>query len=408
MPENFGSVVLDAFFQGQQNRQRREQAAQQKVMQEEQLKLQQQKLAEDQRQFNDQLKMKDQQFKTEVELKKADHSLRSTLAKSVMQQRALGMMGQGLGTVDRTPEGDYQINAFNSPEQVGQARAQIAAPTMDAQVTKQAAIDNSRITAQTEANKAIETIRQQNRQTLAEINNTGKMEVAKFQAGKQKELAQLKASLRVDSVKTPKDAKEYAMSPDAEMDLEDVLTGDLNTGTFTALRLEPIKRQGIALAAKQKGLTILTPEQLKDITKFKSVHDLRERIKAFADKVAAANKGSRLAASIPFNTTELEAERNQLLTDVGVLAKGPGQDTGVISEKDVVRFSKSIPNIGLLDGRQNAITMAGLDRDVDNLQNKVLSPIKNRAQQLAIAKRYGLKMPQLPPGTPTKIEEGQQ
>lgn len=390
---NFGSTVVEAYLQGQQNRQRREAISARNLQEQEELKLRQQQVADQNRQFNEQLKLKQDEFKAETQLRSADFKLRETVAKQMQAARAAEIQAKGMGTVEKDAEGNFQINAFNTPQEVGQAQATIQQPILEAQAAKQIAVQDN---ANTNAVK-LEEARQTNREDLAKVNNDAAMGRAQLASNARIKGAEIAASSRILAAKTAKEAKDFASNPLAvEADLAAVKEGTLTFQTLKDLGTQPVQKKALYDAARSKGLKILSSQDVKDMANLADFGFVYDLSKQYAQAIKDRNKSMMVTLS------------GQIEAILGKLANIVGNEKGVLTLADINRQRGFVPSawgsIGLPVNNEKRL------RDMRRLYEDKVSKAfvgMGEEQRMYVRKTYGLLMPELPSGAPNKIPKEQ-
>jgi len=386
---NFGSTILDAYLSGQQNKMRRDQLEAQKIQQQEELKLQQEKLKVEQQQFNEKLKQDNEQFKAIQAVRDAGQTLKETVAKQQFSLKSQGLAMQGVAkniasdVALPSAENNWKVTLATAPQRGTQA-LQAEQPLITAKST-------ARMNEQD--NAGVNTVIA-NEAKGAQLKDTA---LAVEAARKERELAVVEKrgalAKTLASIRSAKDAKSAVDNGDLAQMMELFETGD---ETYETLRLSgqsQAQKKALADTARKMGITILTPATVKEIPKLKASSSFVRKINEYSDKLEKASLASRVGSTIPFLPTELKKEYDALLTEIGVYARGIGQDTGVISNQDIERFRAIVPRPDLLAGYNRKVTIAALNRAYKDSEEKVLGQIKNPLQRAKIRMRWDLHNP---------------
>lgn len=393
--ENFGSVVLEAFLAGQKSKREREQLAQAKLIGDEKLKLEQDQQRIQQQQFGEHLKLQKDQFQTEQQLRAASHKLQETIARSAMSYRNMQGAGDGLGNVTKDEQtGDYNITPFSTPQQIGQARATIQAPVLDAQAEKtmkiasnQGAISAANATT-LQKQKAGDAI------TLAGVNNTAADRRAAQKNANSIRTAEIAANSRI-LVANKNLAAGKPSADELKQDIDGVADGLITMQTLKELGTDATGKTELMRAARQKGFRILSIQDHKDLNnlgEFGIVYSL-----ALEYNQALKSK----------NVSEIVRLESQLESTLGKLATTIGNEKGALSLADINRQRGNIPS------KMGAV-LGNNDKKLETLfrfyQNKVNTSMRgmNDEQKVRLSRTFNLIGPPLPTDAPRKIPREQQ
>ena len=400
MAENFGSVVLEAFFSGQQNKMKREQLQQQKVHDEEQMKLQQAKLAEDQKQFQEQLRMKDQQFNTEIQLKKADHDLRKTLASSVMMQRNAEMVGKGTASLRKNDDGSYTPQLFETPQQVGTAQAEIAQPTRDAELEKGLTLQNNAAANQINVAGKVAEITQPIKVEIAKLNHELNLTRDAINNNARMKVAQLSSATRLAAARTAKEAQGLS-DDDLNEHISEVKAGTLSLERMKELKWSSATINKVVNSAKKQGFHTLGIQQSKDVTNMGALTNIYKNVLELNQlyKEGSPLKAARL--------------REQIISTLGTLATQTGDQKGALTKIDLEQQLANIPSQAdaILDAFGNSFNdtkVRKLFNTINTKKNKTLVGVDNPEQRHEIIQNFSLLPDPLPKGAPAKIPKGAQ
>ena len=383
MPENFGSVVLEAFLGGQKNKMQREQQVAQNAVQQEKLKLEQQQQTQQAQQFNQQLQSHQNEFRVTQKLREADYEFKVGIAKEAMRRQQIAAGSKGEAKIVRNDDGSFTLDAFNSPQEAGQTKAAIAQPALDAQQEKAVALQNNQAG---------------NQIGLHAVDNTARKEAATQHETFLLALEDKRAAnaLKVAQIKAAKKAASAAgIEGDISQDLEDIKDGMLTYETIKEAKMSAMEIKRLRLAAQKEGAVILSIQGTKDLNnlgEFGNIYSLAK------DYKKALEERRLLDARNIYGT---------LQSTLGTLAKTVGSEKGALTQRDVERQAQNIPTIeGTLTGQNDA----RLERLFNFYNVKVSMATKGMSdeQKQRIIEKHGLIRPPLPKGAPTKIPKGVQ
>jgi len=384
--ENFGNAVMDAYFRGVQMRTQRQQVENNKIQDQNELKLRQQVADDHAKQFKDQQAQQEQHFNKTHALQKAANELHNFEAKGRFERDINDQVAAGRGTREPIPGmiGQDNFVPFSTPLEMGQGAAAAQAPVLEAQANKAISVEN---------NAAI------NRQ---ELDSQKAVEAQALQAKKEAGLDArnaatntarlLAANLKISAAKTRGETKaglneagdSYATLKENIMDGHITKEG-LRTSGFTG-----VKEQTIALEAAKNGVHILDRAQEKDLTNIGEFANIYK----IAVKLNEAYKSLDLPKAYLYEK-ELDAAK-------GKLAAAIGNEKGVLTQKDIERQEGNLPTKmkGLLG--QNDEALKNLFVFYKTKRDLALRAVRGDEQRARLYKTFQL-MPDQDPSMPTKI-----
>ena len=401
MAENFGSVVLQAFLSGQQNKMRRDQLEQQKVRQQEQTELQRQRMQEQMRQFQEEQKMKNEQFKIKTGLEKAQLDIESLVKKSQITGNVGKSVADGLGTAVTNPEtGLPELVVNQTPEAVGVAKEVVGRPIRDAELESDLTKQNNAAANQINVAGKVAEITQPAKVELAKLNHELNLTRDSINNNARMKVAQLSSATRLAAARTAKEVQGLS-DEDLNEHISEVKAGTLSLERMKELKWSSATINKVVNSAKKQGFHTLGIQQSKDVTNMGALTNIYKNVLELNQlyKEGSPLKAARL--------------REQIISTLGTLATQTGDQKGALTKIDLEQQLANIPSQAdaILDAFGNSFNdtkVKKLFNTINTKKNKTLVGVDNPEQRYEIIQNFSLLPDPLPKGAPTKIPKGAQ